>query len=334
MDWNHGFSSRIYAWVVDPITWRDTEQIDILSGEISRTMDELMQSATVQVKRDLGERWIRIYLEAKQESGSASRIALFTGLTSCPERKLDGAHVSYAVECYSVLKLAADILLPRGYYAPLGLNAARLAAELLKIGAIPISIEEEAKAPSLSNAIVADDGETNLSMARRIVAAIGWEIGISGDGSVIIRASKNGKVASFDAVGNDVVGLSVKDKKDWFDCPNVFRAVSGDTVAIARDDSEGLLSIKSRGREIWTEEDDCDLIGGESLAEYASRRLKEEQSPARSLSYTRRFNPNVFPGDVVRIHYPGHGIDGLFTVIEQKITLGGGCQTEEEVESA
>ena len=65
------------------------------------------------------------------------------------------------------------------------------------------------------------------------------------------------------------------------------------------------------------------------LGQYALARLKELQSPARSLDYTRRFNPNVMPGDVVRISYPAQDINGLFRVASQSIDLEYGARTKE-----
>ena len=67
----------------------------------------------------------------------------------------------------------------------------------------------------------------------------------------------------------------------------------------------------------------------ESLSSYALRRLKELQSPARIVEYDRRFDPNVKPGDLVRINHPEIGVNGTFRIQEQKIELTYGAKTSE-----
>ena len=332
MNWNNGFTSRYYLTIVDAASWRDLDRYELTGGTISKTPDSLMESADldmVRIPADV-EAWVRIYLDARQ-TGAGSHEAVFTGLLSAPSTDWDGNRGSHKVECYSVLKPAADVLLPRGWYAPAGMNGAAQAAQLLRIGAAPVEYEENA--PGLSSSIVAEDGESNLTMARKIVDAIGWRIRIEGSGRIAIMPKSEEPVASFDSLENDCVELSITDQRDWFSCPNVFRAVNNDMVAVARDDDpERALSTVSRGREIWKEEQSCILNDGESLEEYAVRRLKEEQRPSRVANYQRRFHPDVVPGDAVRLHFAAQAIDGAFRVRSQRIELGYGARTEEESE--
>ena len=125
---------------------------------------------------------------------------------------------------------------------------------------------------------------------------------------------------------------SIAVEYDWYSCPNVFRAVQDDLSAVARDDDpDSPLSTVSRGREIWAEETSCDFNTGESIAEYAVRRLKELQSIAVTASYERRYHPDVLAGDVIRLRYPAQGLDGLYKVTSQSIELGYGAKTSEEV---
>lgn len=329
MNWNKGFTSRYYMTRVDPVTWRDTERFDIISGSISRSGGALMEAAdfdAVTVPGN-GDVWIRIYLDARQE-GSDAHEALFTGLMTAPSVTWNGNRKSYRVECYSVLKPAADVLLQRGWYAPAGMNGAELAARLLTIGSIQVEYEENA--PALASNIIAEDGESNLSMGQKILDAIGWRIRISGLGHISICPQADTVSQTFDALENDSIELAVTDNHDWFSCPNVFRAVSDGLTAVARDDDEeSPLSTVSRGREIWMEESSANLNENEGIAEYAVRRLKEEQSPSREISYTRRFFPDLYVGDMIRIHHPAQNIDADFRISSQQIELGYGARTSE-----
>ena len=103
--------------------------------------------------------------------------------------------------------------------------------------------------------------------------------------------------------------------------------------AIARDDRpDSIFSTVSRGREIWAEETSASLNAGESIAEYAIRRLKELQNVHRTITYNRRFFPDIYCGDIVNLNYMQQDISGNYRVKNQKITLGYNCTVNEEVE--
>ena len=333
MDWQHGFSATYCLMTVNPETWADDEELGIIEGTIERDAEaDLIESASITLAEPVGEIWIRLYLQARQESDS-EKVALFTGLTSSPERKLDGHRITYPVECYSVLKPADDVLLLRGYTAPRGAGAG-LVKELLSV--IPAPVEAEDASPALSDNIVAEDGETRLSMANKILDAIGWRLRIEGDGSVTICAKAAESSVRFDANENDVIETEVTDTNDWFECPNVLRAYTEEAgTAVARDDDpESDLSTVSRGREIWLEDTDVNLNVDENIAQYAIRRLREEQQHARTLSYNRRFFDGITVGDIITINYPGYELTGDYRIKTQSITLGYGCRTAEEVTQA
>lgn len=329
MDWNQGYSANYIVSEVDPATWRDRAPIDITGGSISKSTDGMMESADVDTTQNLGEKWVRIWLYARQ-GDDGDRAALFTGLLQTPGVSWDGTRDSYSAECYSVLKPAADILLPRGYYVLGGTNGAKAVARLLSVSPAPVEYEDTA--PALMETLVAEDSETNLSMAWKVLNAIGWRIRITGKGIIQLKPQPLTVQMRFDSRENDIIEPSVKDTQDLYSCPNVFRATSGDLTAIAKDeDDNSPLSIKARGREIWAQDTNAALNNGESVAEYARRRLGELQSPARQINYSRRFLPDLYPGDIVLIRNAEQGINGEFRITEQKIELGYSARTDENV---
>ena len=142
----------------------------------------------------------------------------------------------------------------------------------------------------------------------------------------------------FDTLENDSIELAVTDSQDWFSVPNCIRVVSGDKYVEYKDeDPESALSTEARKQlrggsgEVWMSETASAIGSNESLAEYAIRMLREAQAPARTVSYPRRFRPDVLATDIVTLHFPGIGIDGNFKVTSQRIELGYGCRTSEEV---
>lgn len=331
MNWEKGFSARYFAMIVDADSWRDVEQFEIISGGINKSESGLRVSADLTCKdyNESLEQWVRIYLDARQDGGG-ELIPLFTGLSTSPERDIDGNIITIPLTCYSVLKPSQDVLLQRGWYAPAAVGCDTILKNLLRPTPAPVVFGEDI--PKLTQAIIAEDGETNLSMIEKILEAINWRMKITGRGEIQIIKKAEDISASFDALEYDSIEPKLTTSRDWFSCPNVFRAVSADMSAIARDDNpDSILSTASRRREVWMEETDCDLADNESIADYALRRLKEEQAVAFTASYDRRFNPAVEVSDKIRLHYPKQGIDGVFQVVSQSISLGYGCKTTEEV---
>lgn len=331
MNWNLGFSAQYYAHIVDPATWRDLDRLEITGGNVNRTVDALRASASLDcVNYQQGrESWVRIYLDAKQND-SAVHVPLFTGIATSPGDDIDGTYITNSVDCYSVLKPTEDILLERGWYAQAGADGGALLASLLSATPAPVTVAENA--PTLKEAIIAEDGESHLTMIDKVLAAIDWRIRIAGDGTLTVGPKTTDPVAEYDPLENDAIEPQITVSHDWFECPNVFRAVSGDTVGIARDDSQtSPLSTVNRGREIWREETSCELNAGETIAEYATRRLGELQRYATTAKYTRRYNPDIMPGDIVELNYPAQGLSGLYHVTGQSIELTHGAPTSEDV---
>lgn len=330
MNWSKGFSARYRLTKVDPVTWGDIEKLDFTSGSITRSTDGLMQSADLEVTRMLEgyESWVRVYLDARQENESNLSVALFTGLASVSSRNMEGYRSTYPLSCYSVLKPANDVLLDRGWYAPKGGVVAEIVSDLLSSTPAPVDYEEGS--PALSSYILAEDGESKLSMAQYLLSLVNWEIRIEGNGHIHIGPIPGNISARFDNLENDVVGLSGTDTLDWFDCPNVIRVISGDrSIVVVDDDENSILSTVSRGREIWMEETAPSLGENESLEQYARRRLAEEQKIVHTFDYTRRFYPEIFPGDLVDISYPQAGFNGVFRVTNQTLTLGHSIEVSE-----
>ena len=330
MEWNKGYTASYHCEIINPRTWQDAERAEVVSGSISRENSGLRESADLILDRRYDrEQYIRLYLTASQNS-DRERVALFTGLAVSPNRDIDGNTEEYKYECYSVLKPCDDVFLARGWYAPASISCENIIRDLLRTTPAPIEIN--GIMPSLSTAIIAEDNETNLSMIEKILTAIGWIIRIGGDGTITIQPQPDAVVASFDAVENDIVEPQLSVDDDWFDAPNVFRAISDDLVAIARDDAgDDMLSVEGRGREVWAQDTSVDLNDGESIEAYAIRRLREEQVRKKSVSYKRRFLPDVAVGDSVSLHYPKQDINGIFQVKSQKIDIGFSCTTSEEV---
>lgn len=328
MQWNKGFTASYYASYVDAGTWRDVEKFDITSGSVSKNTEGLRESAELTALDfdQSRERWVRIYLDATQE-GDKAHEPLFTGLATSPQRDIEGNITNKKISLFSVLKPCEDILLQRGWYAPMNTDGAEIIKELLE--ATPAPVSSVGRAPKLTSSIVAEDGETNLSMIEKVLKATNLRLEINGDGTIVITKKPTEPEQTFDQETMDIIEPQLTVKRDWFKCPNVFRAVSGDNTFTAEDVSGSNMSIESRGRRVMMEELDAVTNDNESLEDYAYRRLAEEQQIEESASYKRRYVPGLHVGDMIRMRY--RQIRGDYIIREQKISLDYGATVDEEV---
>lgn len=328
MNWNSDYTARYYAEFVDPVTWRDIERFEIENGSVSRQNTGLRQSASMSVDEfeDFTESLVRIYVDAVQGE-NIEHVPLFTGYAMNPSVQINGNIRTQDIECYSVLKPAEDILLPRGWYASRGATGSAVIEDLLSVVKAPI---ESTVSAQLEHNIVAEDNETRLTMVDKLLNATGSVLTISGDGTVIIQPKSNEIVTTFNPEDNDVIEPTLTIEHDWFDAPNVFRAVMDNVSATERDDSEtSELSTVNRGREVWMQEDVAELAD-ETLAQYARRKLKEAQAVGTRISYTRRFDPDIQVEDVVRFNYSQ--VQGSYRITSQKWDLSHSMETSEESE--
>lgn len=333
MNWNQGFTAAYYVATINQSTWREDGTLQIIDGSVKREASDLMESAEFTCSDyDGAERFVRIYMDVKQ-SGWSEHVPVFTGLATSPGRDIDGRRETNRVECYSVLKPCADVLLERGYYIPADLPLNNVIKTLLGYTPAPLA-DIDGEIPALTSAIIAEDDETALSMTMKALKATGWRLRIDGDGTLQVAPKDKEVVAAFDSIEYDAIEPKVTVDRDWYSLPNVFRAISENLTAVARDDDQNSpLSVQNRGREIWEQEDNIELGDNESIGEYALRRLKEIQNAATTISYTRRYHPDIRPGDTIRLHYPAQRIDGRFIVSSQSVTLGPGAPTAEEVKN-
>ena len=330
MDWATGYTAEYYISTVDPATWRDLNRIEVVSGNISRNNEGIRQTASMVVSEysQEVEQWVRVWLNTNQ-SGSCSHEPLFTGLATTPARQYDGVRNNSTLTCYGVLKPVEDVILLRGWYAAKGKSGAEVVKRLLEPTPAPVVIDVES--PVLSEHIIASDGDTNLSMVDKVLESMGWRLRVDGDGTIHISPPPTSESIMFDPNGNDVVETQISVTEDLFSAPNIFAAISNDITAIAKDESNGPLSISGRGREVWQADTGVALSSNETIEGYALRKLKEAQNVQKTAQYTRRYIPDVLPGDVVKLNYPAQELNGLYQVETQNITLGYAARTQEGV---
>lgn len=334
--WSDGYEALWSVREVNRRTWADGQAfVGALSVSISRNCDDdvpLMESATMELDREWpgGERWLRIYLEAR-DGGGAERHALATMLFGCEAE--DRAHGSTvcSLNGRSALKPCDDARLERGTYAPAGCDGAEFAAKLIaQCTPAPVHIEGSF---TVAEHVVFDLGATYLEAAWALLDAGGYCIQLDGRGEVHVMPLPSSPSLVLDRSAAGMLLDGSRRSLDISAVPNRYIAVSDEETAVAvnEDDEGSETSYAARGR--WVDVVDASplRIGGETLTAYARRRLAEERKKAVKVRYTREFSPGVHPFGIVRGCFPALGIEGDMRVISQDLSCGAGVTVDEVI---
>lgn len=333
MDWNQGYTSAWRLYSVNRSTWGDGEEIEsLISASVTKDSESnLIEDASITIDGEPINGYVRLVLEARNTE-EATRVDIGTFLVTSPKRSINGQHVSIDLECYSVLKPAADKLLPPGWYFPEGgdpiAGASKLLFDVLQCPVIPA--ESDIKTDEIK---VAESNESVLSMANYLLTDTNWFIDIDGRGRVTIKKKPEEITVSFDTKDNDVLMPEITDESDIFDVPNVLRVTdsSGRSETIRNEDENSPTSIENIGWEKWSAEQ-LTLDVNETLLSKGAERMEELSKTTRKISYTREFDPNIHIYDLALYLLPRQGIIGSFRIISQSISAGAGAQVKEIAE--
>ena len=340
IDWAAG-GYAVRAWharTVDPATWAESGE---LSGVRSMTVERsddgdapLLESAEVVLDEEVGAEpfsgWLRLTATVEQ-AGQFERVDMAT--VWC-ERS--ASEVSHGIDGRTLA--GRSVLWPcsKGYawdvsggYAPAGSDGAELAARMVATTTpAPVSVEGGF---TVDGHVVFDQSATVLDAAWLLLKAGGYRIRLSGDGRITIGPNPTEPALELDAANASIVVPRVGIDADTMGVPNVYRAQDGTEVAVARnDDPSSPVSTVSRGWEHVMRDDSPVRVNGETLAAYAARRLEEESTISRSLSYSREWWPDVVAGDIVRGSLASVGLEGDMRVRRQRVQCALGMPVEEE----
>lgn len=313
---------------IDADLWLPTEEIaGIRSASVKRATNDrstpLLESGDMDITGLLDEGYYRI--ELLDDSGYLVNIAtmLFAADDSGWSRGAWGGSASGR----SVLAPAAERKFKPGAYAPKGLDGAEWCAQRLRESIkAPVEVIDGFK---LGDHMVFDLGSSYLDGIWGVLDAGGFCMQIAGDGTVTIcpKPTDPGRIIASDGGGlmpNITRSLPVEDVL------NVFKVYDGESEAIARnDDPASPTSTVSRGREIEEVEDSPTRKGGESLQQYADRRLAELSEIYETYDVEPEYADGVVPYSVVRVNLPEQGIVGDFRVMSQTLECGKGIKVGE-----
>lgn len=336
MDWTRGYSSHWKVYEVDTSTWADgiaVEGINAVSIERDCSSSiPLLESGSIFLddtgdEQNFTERYLRIVLYAEQDGG-LERVDVATLLCSSSTGTIDKGYDGREITGSSVLYPASRCCITNGTYAPIGVDGAEWAAKMLReCIAAPVEVEGSF---TLDVDVVFELGMTYLECVWNILDAGGFVMQIAGDGRVYICEKPYESVLTLDDYGARLLHPAIKYSIDWRDVPNRYFAIeNGETAMAINDDEDSLASTVTRGYFNDYIDRSPVRINGESLQQYAERSLEEMSYIPETRTYSREYQPGIYPFDIVRGTMASVDLDGTLRIIRQSLTCGRGIKVSE-----
>ena len=329
-DWSSAYSAWWRVRRVDPDTWECVSDVDgITSATVTRGSDELGECGSFELSLSpddaLPTGWVRIEAVVEQD-GESEVVDVATLLMVEGDDTYERGVRRVAAAGLSVLWPASVRTFRGGSYAPRGADGAAWVADLLS-GCIdaPVSV---AGGFTLTDFIVFKSGQTYLDACRQVLDAAGWRLRVDGRGEVLVCPQPTEPV--LDVTPSNVAdGIALAASVD--NVPNTYIAVEGSQVEVAVNaDPASPTSTVSMGYPVERVDTSPKRVNGESLADYAQRKLMEERMQAvRTYTWTRDFAPDVVPGDLVHAIVPSAALDAVLRVESQTLTCAQGLTLQE-----
>ena len=334
IDYGKGYSCSWSLMKVDTATWAACDEMrGLLSASVERDADsDLLESGSARFDSRVSEDefYGRLYILMEQ-SGEVERHPVATFLFSPGPTKDNMGFTDVEYTGRSVLSPAEDKVMLTGSYAPMGTDAAAYAASLIA-ACTPAPVSVEGSFVLTQNYVFAQ-GTTYMEAARTLLECAGWRIRVDGNGAITVMPKPVETKLSLDWAHASLLAPEVTGDGKLEDRHNRYVAVDGDHRAIVvYDEPDDPASFSRRGRYVDIYDESPQLCDGESLEEYARRKLYEDVSTMGSKSYVREWWPDTTVNDLVVGSISSVGLDSDMRVSKQSISTEHGALVSETSE--
>lgn len=332
MDWTRSYTSEWRVFRVNRRTWADGQKLDgVDSASITRTADgSLLESGDMEVTGAFETDYYRIVMTARQ-NGEVVREDVATLLFDISDGEHDFGTVKNKAKGYSVLYPASTTAVMTGEYAPAGVDGAEYAAELLRSAInAPVDIEGGF---TLNEHVVHEPGTYVLDAVWAVLEAGpdgGYVIQIDGRGVVHIRPRPTEPALVLDTAAEGIVLNGIEYSADLSEIPNRYIVIDGNNKTLAvNDDANSPVSTEVRGYFVDEVDTSPKAVNGETLGEYARRKLHEASVLETEYSYKHEYAPSVMLYSLIRASLDG--MKGDLRVTSQNIDIDHGIVVSEKV---
>ena len=341
-NWFDSMRQTFEYYLVDPITWKDTKQLNnVKSCTIDRDYETAtLGSATIDVTESTGECYVRVYLITIQ-NGVRERHPLGTFLVQTPSTSFDGKIKDISLDVYTPLLELRENPPPIGYSILKGENimdwAYRLVREKARAHVVKASSDE-----ILYYDFVANADDTWLTYLTDLIANAKFEFGLDELSRILFLPKQDTAslqpVVTFDDGNSSILYPDFSMSHDLYGIPNVVEVIYSSDKAnyysrIVNDDPNSPISTVNRGREITHRVTNPELSGIPAqgqIDEYAKQLLRELSTLEYTVTYKHGYYP-VRLGDCVRLNYERAEIKNVKAkVISQSIKCEPGCPVTEK----
>ena len=342
VNWFESMQQTFEYYLVDPITWKDTKQLNnVKSCTIDRDYETAtLGSATIDVTESTGECYVRVYLITIQ-NGVRERHPLGTFLVQTPSTSFDGKIKDISLDVYTPLLELRENPPPIGYSILKGENimdwAYRLVREKARAPVVKASSDE-----TLYYDFVANTDDTWLTYLTDLIANAKFEFGLDELSRILFLPKQDTAslqpVVTFDDGNSSILYPDFSMSHDLYGIPNVVEVIYSSDKAnyysrIVNDDPNSPISTVNRGREITHRVTNPGLSGIPAqgqIDEYAKQLLRELSTLEYTVTYKHGYYP-VRLGDCVRLNYERAEIKNVKAkVISQSIKCEPGCPVTEK----
>lgn len=341
IDWRSGYSAKWRVMTVNKTTWANKAEFkNIFSVSVDRDCSgdaPLLESGTIKYTSSLPpyfpEGYYRFELVVTQGENRAI-FPIATMLCSSRAGNIDKHYSEMDVDCYSVLKPASEVYFSNGEFAPIKVNGPQWCAQKLREGGVAAPVHIYASSSfTLNQYYVFDDSVSYLAGIWKVLNGAGWTLIIDGNGEITIQPIPSSVYARFNRNYRGLFLTEMDYNGSIEGVPNKYIATdaSGKTAIATNLDRNSITSYYSRGRYIEYRDSSPIQVNGESLAEYAKRRLKEMSSIVEQYSYKREFYPNLVPRRLIEFDFPEENLVGTYRITRQSLSFGAGVTVSETV---
>ena len=329
LDWSQDYNVEWRLMHVNKDTWADAGMADyVKSVHIDTDATNavpMLAAASLELEIPIDESWQDGWYRFEgvfQQGTYRAVLPIGTFLVESGSDDVDFGVTVSSVDGYSVLKPAADRKMLVGSYVPKGVNGAEYAAGLLRECVLaPVVVEGR----FVLNDYMAYGADTSyLEVVWDIIDAGSFCMSLDGDGTIHVKPKPDTSALVLNNSARCLLMPKITRNIDKTGIPNVYRAIAGDGgwAEAVNDNPESSVSTVSRGRRVEVVDTNPQRINGETLKAYAERKLEEESTLYKSYSYTREYDPEIGPFDMVTATLPNFGFDGDLRVLSQSIDCG------------
>lgn len=341
-DWSQSMQQTYEYYIVDPNTWKDTEQVKTVKRyTINRDSEaDTLGSATIDIAETVGECYIRAYLITIQ-NGITEKHPLGTFLVQTPSSNFDGKSTNVSMDAYTPLLELKENPPPLGYSIFKGVNIMDTAYRIVRDNVRAPVVKTECS-ELLYNDFVADPNNRWVTFIKDFISNAKYVLDLDEMGRVLFAPKQDTAslqpVCTFNDDNSSILYPSISVNRDLYGIPNIVEVIYSNGrdyyhAKVVNDDPNSPISTVNRGREIIHRISDPALIGDPTenqIQEYAERLLRELSSLEYTLTYTHGYCGNRV-GDCVRLNYTRAGIiDVKAKVISQTIKCEPGCPVTEK----